>query len=167
MRSFGVGIGERFKRMDPILLICTTIMSFMSLLTIFGAVDNFGKSKLVMQIAMTAVGFVLIFIIANIDYKYLIDKLCIVMFLFSVLILAITLLFGISGANMETSNRSWLTIINVGGFKISLQPSEFVKLTFVCTFAKHISLVIDKINKPTIDDRNSYRNPRDSQSKVP
>ena len=50
---------------------------------------------------------------------------------------------------METANRSWLTIIDIGGFKISLQPSEFVKLTFICTFAKHISLVIDRINKPS------------------
>ena len=121
----------------------------MSLLTILGAVENFGRSKLIMQSAMTVVGFVLVFLIANVDYKYFIDKLYIAMFLFSVFILAITLLFGISGANMETSNRSWLTIINIGGVTISLQPSEFVKLAFVCTFAKHISIVIDNINKPS------------------
>ena len=148
MRSFGVALGERIKRMDPILLICTTILSLLSLITIFGAVDNFGRSKLIMQTAMTVLGFLLVFLLANIDYKYFIDKFYIFMFLFSVFILAITLLFGISGANMETSNRSWLTIVNFGGVTISVQPSEFVKLAFVCTFAKHISLVIDRINKP-------------------
>ena len=79
----------------------------------------------------------------------MIDKLYIAMFMFSVLILAVTLLFGISGANRETSNRSWLTIINIGSFKVSLQPSEFVKLAFICTFAKHLSTVTDKINKPS------------------
>lgn len=147
MRTFRVGFWERFKRMDPTLLICTTIMSLMSLLTIFGAVDNFGKTKLIMQTAMTVLGFVIVFLIANVDYRYVIDKLYIAMFLFSVLILSVTLLFGISGANMETSNRSWLTIIKLGGLTISIQPSEFVKFAFICTFAKHISLVLDKINK--------------------
>lgn len=149
MRSFGVEFKERLKRMDSTLLLCTTILSVMSLLTIFGAVDNFGKTKLVMQVAMTLIGFFLVFLISNIDYRYMVDKLYIAMFLFSVFILAVTLLFGISGLNMETSNRSWLTIINIGSLKISIQPSEFVKLTFICTFAKHISLVIDKINKPS------------------
>ena len=131
MRSFKVTFFERLERMDKVLLACTTILSLMSLLTIYGAVDNFGKTKLVMQSAMTVLGFVLVFIIANVDYRYIIDKLYIVMFLFSVFILAITLLFGISGANMETSNRSWLTIIEVGSLKISVQPSEFVKILFV------------------------------------
>ena len=45
MRTFSVGFFDRFKRMDAILLTTTTIMSLMSLLTILGAVDNFGKSK--------------------------------------------------------------------------------------------------------------------------
>ena len=149
MRSFKITFGERLKRMDATLLICTTILSLMSLVTIFGAVDNFGKTKLIMQSAMTVLGFVLVFLVANIDYNYFVDKLYIAMFLFSILILSVTLLFGISGANMETSNRSWLTIISIGSFKISLQPSEFVKLAFICTFAKHISLVLNKINKPS------------------
>lgn len=148
MRSFGVTFKERFKRMDKTLLICTVILSLMSLLTIYGGMDNFGKTKMVMQTAMTLLGFVFVFLIANLDYRHIIDRFYIAMFLFSVFILAITLVFGISGANMETSNRSWLTIISIGNFEISIQPSEFVKLTFICTFAKHISHVKDRINKP-------------------
>ena len=87
MRSFGVAFKERLKRMDGILFFCTTVLSVMSLLTIFGAVDNFGKTKLVMQIAMTLIGFFLVFLISNVDYKYMVDKLYIVMFLFSVFII--------------------------------------------------------------------------------
>lgn len=148
MRSFGVNIKERLKRMDIILLLCTTVLSIISLMTILGGMDNFGRSKLVMQIAMTVLGFVFVFLISNLDYRYIIDKLYIAMLMFSVLLLSITLLFGISGINTETTNRSWLTIINLGSFKISIQPSEFVKLTFICTFAKHISSVKETINKP-------------------
>lgn len=143
-------MSERIKRMDPTLFICTTVLSMMSLLTIFGGMDNFGKTKFVMQFAMTVIGFVLVFLLANLDYRYIVDKLYIAMFLASVLFLAVTLVFGISGENMETSNRSWLTVIRIGSFRISVQPSEFVKLTFICTFAKHLDMVKGRVNKPLV-----------------
>ncbi len=145
MRVFGVSLWERIKRVDPILLAASSTLSIISILTIFGAVDNFGKSKLIMQVAMAVVGMVMVFVFANIDYKYFIDRFYIFMFLGSVLLLAATLLFGISGIGMETANKSWITIPFIG---ISVQPSEFVKLTFLCTFSKHIDMVKDRINHP-------------------
>jgi len=89
----------------------------------------------------------MVFLIANMDYKFFIDRFYIIMFLGSVLLLAVTLLFGISGINMETENRSWITIPVVN---VAIQPSEFVKITFLCTFSKHIDMVKDKINKPLV-----------------
>ncbi len=145
MRVFGVTPGERIKRIDPILFGAAAFLSFMSILTIFGSVENFGKSKLIMQAAMTLVGTAAVFLLANLDYRFFIDRFYIFMFLFSVLFLAVTLLFGISGINMETANKSWIVIPGIG---ISIQPSEFVKITFICTFSKHIDMVKDKINKP-------------------
>lgn len=147
MRVFGVSLGERIRKIDPILFGASSFLSLMSILTIFGSVENFGRSKLVMQVAMTAVGILAIFLLANLDYRFFIDRFCIIMFMFSVLFLAITLLFGISGINMETANKSWITIPGIG---ISIQPSEFVKITFLCTFSKHIDMVKDKINKPLV-----------------
>jgi rod shape determining protein RodA len=67
------------------------------------------------------------------------------MFLASVFLLAVTLLFGSTGENMETANRSWIRIPIVD---IAVQPSEFVKIAFLCTFAKHIELVKKTINHP-------------------
>lgn len=145
MKRFGMSLGDRFRHVDPILFICTTLLSFMSILTIYGAVDNFGKSKLTMQIAMTLAGMVALFIVANIDYRFFVDRFAIVMFLASVFLLALTLLFGSTGENMETANRSWIRIPIVN---IAVQPSEFVKIAFLCTFAKHIELVKKKINHP-------------------
>lgn len=145
MRVFGVTLGERVKRIDPILFGAAAFLSFMSILTIFGSVENFGKSKLIMQAAMTLVGTAMVFLLANLDYRFFIDRFYIFMFLFSVLFLAVTLLFGISGINMETANKSWIVIPGIG---ISIQPSEFVKITFICTFSKHIDMIKDKINKP-------------------
>ena len=133
---------------DPVLFACTTLLSLISIITIISAVDNFGKSKLVMQVAMFVVGNIIMLIVANLDYHWVLDKLWLPMIVFSVMILAVTLLFGSSGENMETANQSWLVVFKMGSRKIMIQPSEFVKLTLICTFAKHLDTVKEKINHP-------------------
>ncbi|MBO5937914.1 MAG: FtsW/RodA/SpoVE family cell cycle protein [Clostridia bacterium] len=136
---------ESFKKLDLILLICTLILSVISILTIFGAVDNFGRSKLVMQIAMTLVGLLALWALANLDYRFLIDRFFWVFLIGSAILLLITLIFGSTGENRETANTSWLTIPIIG---IAVQPSEFVKLAFICTFAKHLESVGGEVNRP-------------------
>ena len=133
---------------DPILFACTTLLSLISIVTIISAVENFGKSKLVMQVAMFVVGNIIMLVVANLDYHWVLDKLWLPMIVFSVLILAVTLLFGSSGENMETANKSWLVVLKLGERKIMIQPSEFVKLTLICTFAKHLDTVRDRVNHP-------------------
>ena len=137
-------IFDAIRRVDWVLLLCTTILSVISLVTVYGAVDNFGMSKLKMQFAMTLAGIAVTFIVANLDYHVILDRLSLPMLIFSVGILGITLVLGDTGAGMETANKSWLTIPIVG---IAIQPSEFVKITFICTFAKHLSVVQRSINK--------------------
>lgn len=136
---------EMFSCIDPILFGCTALLSFIGIITIFGAVDNFGTRKLIMQVAMTVAGIAATFIIARFDYHWIVDKLWLIMLAASALLLLVTLVFGSSGENMETANRSWLKIPVVG---IMIQPSEFVKIAMVCSYAKHISLVGDRINRP-------------------
>jgi len=145
LKSFGRTFWDKIRQIDPILFACTFILSAISLLTIFGAVDNFGRSKLIMQSAMIIVGTVGLFVFANFDYRFFVDRFAIFLFLGSALILAVTLIFGSTGENMETANRSWLRIPFVN---IAIQPSEFVKLAFLCTFAKHLDTVKDTINHP-------------------
>ena len=134
-----------FKRLDPILLICAVVLSSVSILTVFGAVDNFGRSKLIMQMAMTLVGLVALWMLANLDYRFLVDRFFWVFLIGSVLLLLITLVFGSTGESRETANTSWLTIPVIG---IAIQPSEFIKLAFLCTFSKHIESVGDELNRP-------------------
>lgn len=131
------------KSLDPILFICTTLLSLISIVTIAGMGDV-GKRTLIMQSAMTVAGIIFTLIIANMDYHLIIDKLWIAFILASVGILGITLVFGTSGVNIETSNKSWLVIPFVN---IMVQPSEFVKIALVCSFAKHLSIVGDEINR--------------------
>ena len=136
---------DAIRRVDWVLLLCTTVLSTVSLVTVYGAVDNFGMSKLKMQFAMTVVGVILTFIVANLDYHLILDRLWLPLLIFSAGILGLTLVAGDTGAAMETAGKSWLTIPVVG---IAIQPSEFVKITFICTFAKHLHTVGGTINKP-------------------
>lgn len=136
---------HRVNRVDPVLFVCTLILTVISVVTIYGAVDNFGTSKLKMQIAMAAMGIVMTFVVANIDYHIILDRLWLFMLVFSIVLLGITLFAGSTGENIETSNKSWL---NIPVINIAIQPSEFVKITFICTFSKHLSLVQEGINKP-------------------
>lgn len=143
--SIGKYIKNCIQSIDPILFICTALLSLISIVTIFGAMDNFGTRKLIMQVAMATAGIIATFIIANIDYHTITDKLWIFMLAGSALILIVTLVLGSSGENMETANKSWLKIPVVG---VMIQPSEFVKIAMVCTFGKHISAVRERINHP-------------------
>ena len=138
-------LADAVRRVDWVLLLCTTVLSTVSLVTVYGAVDNFGMSKLKMQFAMTVLGVILTFVIANLDYHLIVDRLWLFMLIFSVGLLGLTLVAGDTGAGMETNNKSWLTIPIIG---IAIQPSEFVKITFICTFAKHLHTVGGTINKP-------------------
>lgn len=133
------------KKVDPILFSASFFLSCISILTIIGSVDNFGRSKLVMQVAMTVMGLIFTVVLANIDYRFLIDRYALWFFIGSAALLAVTLIFGISGINMQTANKSWITIPFIN---VSIQPSEFVKITFICTFAKHVTMMRDKLNSP-------------------
>lgn len=135
------------KSLDPVLFVCTILLSAIGIVAILGQVDSLqsGKRTLIMQVAMTVAGVILTIIIANIDYHQIVDKLWLIMIGVSVLLLGVTLVFGNTGADRETTNRSWLTIPIVN---VAIQPSEFVKIAMVCTLGKHISLIKKIINRP-------------------
>lgn len=138
-------VRDTLRSVDPVLFFCVLFLCLISLVTIYGAVDNFGRSKLKMQIAMFLLGTIVTFLIAVVDFRVIVEKLWLPMLIASALLLLITLLFGTSGVNMETSNKSWLQIPFTG---FMIQPSEFVKFAFICTFSKHLFSVQDRINRP-------------------
>lgn len=138
-------IKEAARNIDPVLFICSVLLSLISILTISGAVHNFGMSKLRMQIFIFVIGTLLTFVVAYVDYRAIIDKFWLPMLIGSALLLILTLIVGSSGENMETANKSWLAIPGTG---LMIQPSEFIKVTFVCTFSKHLFTVRNRINHP-------------------
>ena len=138
-------IKEAVLNIDPILFACATLLSIISIITVWGAVDNFGMSKLRMQVFIFAVGIFVTVAVAYFDFRAIVDKLWLYMLIGSVALLVLTLVLGSSGENMETSNKSWLKIPGTG---LMIQPSEFVKFTFICTFSRHLFAVRKEINKP-------------------
>ena len=129
---------------DPVLFFCTLAISALSLITLVSGREVFGMRRIIMQAAMTVVGTVITFVIANLDYQEVVERLCIAMFLGSVIFLASVLLFGVA----EGDNKSWITVVDIGSLTISIQPSEFVKAAFMVSFSKHLSVVRESINKP-------------------
>ncbi|MBQ8275662.1 MAG: FtsW/RodA/SpoVE family cell cycle protein [Clostridia bacterium] len=137
-------IRDRFRRIDPILLLCSVIPTAFSLLTLFGCRDAYagGMKRVIVQFAAAALGMLLTVMIANLDYEYAVNKLFWGIFAFSVVLLVLVLTpLGTS----EGTNQSYIVIPFL---PINLQPSEVVKFSFILTFAKHLDLVKAKINHP-------------------
>ena len=134
-------VASVFKHLDPILLFCTLVLSTMSIITMYGGRDAFGSRAFLMQTAMTVAGLIVTVIIANVEYQFIVEKLWPLFGAISVVLLVSVLVFGESVGE----NQSW---INIPIVNILIQPSEFVKASFILTFAYHIHRVRDSINKP-------------------
>ncbi len=137
-------IKDKLRHLDPVLFSCTSALSLLSLLVLFGARDSeYGSMRtLVMQLAMTVAGIVFMLILANVDFSELHPMFYIAVVIFSLGFIA--LLWTPLGESAGT-NTNWIKIPVIG---ISIQPSEFVRASFILTFAKHLSVVKDEINRP-------------------
>ncbi len=139
--STGTGLKDRLKQFDICLLICTSVLSLMSLLLMFSIADKegIGTGLLKMQSAATLVGVFVMVFLSTVDYQEVVNKLWVIFLIGEIGLLGITLIYGVA----EGTNVSWLRI-----GPIAIQPSEFVKGTFIVTFSKHLDMVKHKINHP-------------------
>ncbi|MBQ8207168.1 MAG: rod shape-determining protein RodA [Clostridia bacterium] len=140
VRSFSITAKQRVGMIDPVLLICTLVLTAMSLSTLGGGLGemmDFSTSAYVVQIVSVVLGIIMMIIITMIDYEEFIDKFGVIFYVFSLALLAGTLIFGVAAG----SNLSYLRFGPVG-----IQPSEFVKAAYIMTFSKHLAYVKDKIN---------------------
>ncbi len=141
MKRVQRSLRQRVFSFDPFLLACTLGLSLISILALLGGKEEFGTHALIMQTAMTVLGVGMVVLLSSLDYEAIVEKYSIPAYVLSVILLAATLVFGVSIG----SNKSWIEIPFVG---ITVQPSEFVKAVYIMTFAKHLSMVKDTINKP-------------------
>ncbi len=129
------------RKTDKVLLPVSLILSTISILMLMGLYySNMlpGKRTIIMQIAAVTIGVVGAIILAVLDIDWLAPlwKLYLPPIIFLMLL---TLFVGVQREGSE--NRSWLRIAG-----ISIQPSEFLKIVFILSFAYHLSLVYEEIN---------------------
>lgn len=130
------------RETDKVLLLLCLIASVFSVLCLMGIANTFSSitRPMKMQALASVLGIGLALIISSIDYHTLAALWKIHMPLSLVLVIA-TLIFGMQRAGAD--DKAWLML--PGG--LSFQPSEILKLSFVLTFALHLSLVHSHVNK--------------------
>lgn len=142
MSSFFNSIRRRLLLLDPIIVICVLSLSFIGILTHWGAREVYGVSRVLVQSFATALGAALALMIATLDYQDICDKLSPLLFFGGAAMLLLTLVIGSTGM---FGGKSW---IQIPGIPLTIQPSEFVKLALILTFAKHLEVLRSKINHP-------------------
>lgn len=128
------GLKKFFTKSDLILWFLTISASVYSLLLINSMQRASDYSYLTPQILALLIGYIAAIIVTLIDYE-LITKLW---WLLMIVSLGLLVLVFVIGRNVSgTDDTAWITL--PGG--ISFQPSELVKIFFIITFSKHMSLL--------------------------
>lgn len=132
---------RKLLALDGVLLCCTSLLSLMSILTLWGGRETFNSRVLPMQIGATVVGFFAMVTLANLDYRTIARRLSPFLLLGSVALMVILLFRGKS----EGTNRSWLYF---SFLPFGIQPSEFIKTALAITFGYHLSRATGRIDRP-------------------
>lgn len=121
------------RRLDWTLVVVAGALIAIGLLNLYSALYLWGEPGYLKlfwsQLFSVLIGLVFLLLIARFDYR-LFDKFAYPLYVISLVLLAAVLIFGKEVAG----HRSWLSI---GG--VSLQPSEFAKLSVLIVLAKFFS----------------------------
>jgi len=130
--------------MDLTVIATSVVLALMSILVLWGGSGAFkgGSQKVMVQCVAAFLGVALMIIIASFDYDEICSKLEMALFALSVALLILVLVVNIGSTN-ET-NHNW---IKIPGIPFNIQPAEFVKISFIITFSRHVDRVKSEINK--------------------
>ncbi|MBQ8370278.1 MAG: FtsW/RodA/SpoVE family cell cycle protein, partial [Clostridia bacterium] len=143
MKEFSITNAEKFRRIDPVILLCVLGMNIMSIVTLTAASDAYGTWYVRNQIIASAAGIVLMFGLTFVDYDTVCQKLKYFFFAASILLILWVKFFGTG----SYGNANWIEL-PIPGMELSIQPTEFVKITFMITFALHLNKLKHRINHP-------------------
>ncbi|MCL1866116.1 MAG: FtsW/RodA/SpoVE family cell cycle protein [Oscillospiraceae bacterium] len=135
------------KRLDVLLLLmCMTASAFSVYLLYSMNVNGINPSYIsrrtwILQLATAGTGTVAALVIAGINYKTL-SKFW---FLYTPVALLLSLMLFIPGMGMRTENSEEINWLNLGAFQI--QPSEFLTIAFIMTFATHLYRLGGRMNE--------------------
>lgn len=127
-----------YKKFDYTLLIATLLICTVGLFSVYSATRTFeAGTHFTVQLAAAGLGALLMLLVCFFDYEVLLPFAKYI-FILSVLILVLVLLLGMTGI---WGSKSW---IKIG--PVAVQPSEFVKCTFIVTLSAHLTRLGEKIN---------------------
>ena len=141
MKEFSVSFKEKLLKMDIVVLVSVLAMTALSILVLWGASNEFGPNRFKVQCIAAALGVVIMIALASVDYDAMISKFETAFFAISVVLLILVIVVNLGSS--DNSNHNW---IEIPGLPFYIQPSEFVKITFIMTFSRHIDRVRSDIN---------------------
>lgn len=130
-------IRDYFKKTDAWLWILTLSATIYSLLLISDMQRAGNYNYVVTQSLAIVIGFAAAIIISLIDYNYFI-KYWWLFVIVGITLVGMVFVFGIQVAG--TDDTGWIRL--PGG--LTFQPSELIKICFIITFSKHLSLLNEK-----------------------
>lgn len=126
------------KETDRFLLVCSVLCAVMGIVMVNSATMISGSHRdVITQTVAVIIGVLLMVALSVISYS-LWSQAAKLVFAIGIIVLLLTLIF----AKTINGSKSWIQI-----FGISVQPSEFVKLCFILSFAAHLSAVDENINR--------------------
>lgn len=139
MSNFFKSIGRYFSRTDNILWLIIVSISIFSLV-LLSSVSRSGNDFFTIQLIAIVLGLTGAVLLTLVDYRVIakawkwIAALC-------VLLLIYTLIFGITHEGAAgVSAKAWIKLPG----NLTFQPSELVKIGFIITFSKHLSILKEK-----------------------
>jgi rod shape determining protein RodA len=127
------------KRTDLSLIFLALLATGYGFILVYSVTPNSGRTILI-QVAGIAIGIISMIIVSKIDYHN-IAKAWKYIAIGCILLLLLTLVIGKSRAG--SSDKSWIWL-----GPVTIQPSEFVKVAFAVTFAKHYDMVKEDVSSP-------------------
>lgn len=141
-RSYGEpSVSARFEALPWFFFAVVLALCLYGLLWVYSATRYLETNKpMLVQGVAVLLGLMGMFCIALLDFQKYRKKLSVGLFALSIVLLLATLILG-----RGEGNRNWIDLPVIG---ISVQPSEFVKLGFICSLAAHLSFISNKRNHP-------------------
>lgn len=142
--------GKFLRETDLYLLALCVATSVAGIIAVFSATrfsleagEAISRDAIVM-IAAVVLGIIICLVISAIDYEVIL-KLWPVVAGVSVLLMLSLFIWG-TGPTERSDVITWLPF-RIGSFSIYFQPSELLKIAFIITFAVHIELASDRLDK--------------------
>ena len=123
---------------DKILFLLVIFTGIFGLFAIYSATRSLNtNSQIIVQTGAFLIGIPLMFMISRINYQTF-GYTSIPIYILCIILLIAVLIFGSTG---NWGARSWIRFGPIG-----IQPAEICKVGFAVTFAKHLSIIKERIN---------------------